>query len=357
MTFRPSIVFLPWVLLFASIINSGLVKAQDIHFTQYDQAPFTINPGLTGNFDGRHRFLLNQRTQWRSVTTPFTTWGFSYDWRMAGDFRLFSFNKPLPGECPPKYRPWNIGVSLYSDRTGDSRLTMNHFSLNVSHSGWGLGDITVVPGVSLGITTLNIDYGALQFDNQWNGLSFNSSLPTGEQFARDARSYWHAHTGVLFRGGTPGEGWDAGVALYHLSSPRESWFDQGFVRLDRRWNVHGRYHWNITSQWAVEPMALFMHQGPYREFNVGARAYYTLDARKWMYRAVFAGFIGRTRDAGAVVLGMRYDGWTVGVSYDINTSDLSAASNGRGGLEWSVGYVLPTRPQACPDKKICRDYL
>jgi type IX secretion system PorP/SprF family membrane protein len=349
-----------WTLLRIAgcVLLAVRAAAQDIHFTQFDQAPFNINPGLTGHFEGRHRFLFNQRTQWRSVTTPFTTWGVTYDWRIPGEFRLFRTNKPRQGECPPKHRPWNLGVSFYTDRTGDSRLTMNHFSLNISNSQLAIGGVSVVPGISMGVTTLNIDYSALQFDNQWNGLVYNPSLPTGEQFARDARSYWHVHAGVLFRGGgSSGNRWDAGVALYHLSSPRESWFDQGFVRLDRRWNVHGRYHWALSQQWVVEPTALFMRQGPHREFNVGARAYYVLDVRKWMYRALFAGFIGRTRDAGAVVVGMRYDGWTVGVSYDINTSDLTTASNGRGGLEWSVGYILPTRPRVCPDKKVCRDYL
>jgi hypothetical protein len=44
--------------------------AQDIHFSQFDQAMLWQNSAQVGAFNGQFRFAANQRNQWRSVTTP-----------------------------------------------------------------------------------------------------------------------------------------------------------------------------------------------------------------------------------------------------------------------------------------------
>ena len=54
--------------------------AQDNHFSQFYAAPMTVNPALTGLFDGRYRGIVNYRTQWNSIlNTAFVTKGASGD--------------------------------------------------------------------------------------------------------------------------------------------------------------------------------------------------------------------------------------------------------------------------------------
>lgn len=330
-------------------------KAQDIHFSQFDSAPFNVNPGNTGNFEGRHRFQFNQRSQWRSVTTPYLTTGIAYDVRLPGDALL----KKRRQECPPLYRKWNVGVVYFGDRAGDSRLSQHQLSVLVSRGGRPLaGGFSITPGLALGITNMSIDYTKLQFDTQWNGLAYNAALPNGESFARDARTYVHLHAGVVTCKKWSDRRWvDGGISVYNVSSPRQSWFDQSFVRLDRRVNIHVRASWEVQPRWQIEPTMLWMAQGTYREWNVGARVHYLLSDQPWMYRSVFAGIMGRARDAGYFSAGVRYDDWTVAVSYDVNTSALRTVSNGRGGLEWSVAYIIAPKPRICLTKKVCPDYF
>jgi hypothetical protein len=48
----------------------------------------------------------------------------------------------------------------------------------------------------------------------------------------------------------------------------------------------------------------------------------------------------RRKDAAIVSAGVDYNNLNVGVSYDFNTSDLDRASNGKGGYEISLIYII-----------------
>jgi hypothetical protein len=61
----------------------------------------------------------------------------------------------------------------------------------------------------------------------------------------------------------------------------------------------------------------------------------------------------RFNDAVIPYMGLEFADWHFGLSYDVNTSSLKAASNSRGGIELSLIYIKkPTDPNAkklnCP---------
>lgn len=43
------------------------ITAQDLHFSQYYASPLTLNPALTGKFDGLYRVSAIYRDQWRNI--------------------------------------------------------------------------------------------------------------------------------------------------------------------------------------------------------------------------------------------------------------------------------------------------
>ncbi len=57
------------LLLFASL----QVQSQDIHFSQFFEAPLLRNPALAGLFTGDLRIQAVYRTQWQSVSVPYQT--------------------------------------------------------------------------------------------------------------------------------------------------------------------------------------------------------------------------------------------------------------------------------------------
>src|SRR6186997_2334542 len=59
------------LLFFTSFISVSL--AQDPNFSQFFASPLTLNPALTGKFDGTFRLAGNYRNQWPSINNAFVT--------------------------------------------------------------------------------------------------------------------------------------------------------------------------------------------------------------------------------------------------------------------------------------------
>ena len=68
---------LRWYILVCLTVLSIVAEAQDIHWSQYNDNQVFQNPGNAGNFNGDYRIIANYRSQWKSVTVPFTTLSYS----------------------------------------------------------------------------------------------------------------------------------------------------------------------------------------------------------------------------------------------------------------------------------------
>jgi type IX secretion system PorP/SprF family membrane protein len=325
------------------LLLPGFSFAQDIHFSQFDVAPMVYNPAMTGQFDGNYRVIANQRTQWRSVTTPYMTIGGSVDARNLNG---------LTG----------LGTSLaiYQDQAGDSHLK----TLSVDLGGSWLIPVssdslhTLSTGVQLGFTNRKIDYSQLTFDNQWSGISYDPGLSTNETFTKD--SYTNLNVSL-------GAGWFwkperrkefyAGFGVYNLTNPKQSFYGDESIRLDTRFNLHANSSFPISDKLDLLPSALFQTQGKFKELILGTSVKYLVNDQAGLYRTVFGGMYYRTRDAGYILAGMDYDDWRVALSYDINLSKLRPASEGRGGLEISVVYIF--RKLRIPEigDRLCPDFI
>ncbi|MDZ4751140.1 MAG: PorP/SprF family type IX secretion system membrane protein [Flavobacteriales bacterium] len=320
------------------------VCAQDIHFSQFGDAPFNLNPGLTGMFDADIRIIGNQRTQWRSVTLPYSTFA------IHGDGR----------DLIKKFKNLSIGAGFSHDKAGDSRLKTTAINL----SGAFAKELTNAPehifsaGLGLSFHFVGIDYSDLRYDNQWSGIFFDPGINSNENFQRDSRFYPDLSLGLAHEYSSP-EGWKAtsGIGLYNLMTPQQSFFDITTVRLDPRINFSSAFNIPLSAEWDIQPSTLLSIQGKYKEWNIGSLANYVVMNERSIYRSVYGGLFFRTKDAGYIVAGMRYDDWKVGLSYDINTSNLKPASNGRGGLEIAVVYLINLANDDLLLKKYCPDFF
>src|ERR671926_470167 len=57
-------------------------SAQDIHFSQFFEAPLLRNPSLAGIFSGDVRVQAVYRDQWNSVTTAYKTASLNAEYKM-----------------------------------------------------------------------------------------------------------------------------------------------------------------------------------------------------------------------------------------------------------------------------------
>ena len=335
--------FLHIIVFLLGIIPFSIVKGQDIHYSQFYLSPINLNPAMVGQFKGDYRFIGNYRTQWQSVTIPFTTISFAADAKKL-------FNR----------KDVAAGIQINQDRTGDSKF--NTFQINLS--GAYMKPIskdssrTLSFGLQSGFTNRSINYNPLSFDAQYNGYYYDPNLPTQETFLKASRTYLNLHMGVAyFWKVAPRKSINAGMALFNINKPKQSFFNNDGIKLDRRYVFHAGAEWKIHEKFNILPSMLFMAQGTYKEFDLGASVKYILTDFIGIYRTVWAGLFYRNKDAGFLTAGMDYDQWKVGISYDINVSTLIPASNHRGGLELAIIYIIDKTPPKRIIHRVCPDYI
>jgi hypothetical protein len=195
------------------------------------------------------------------------------------------------------------------------------------------------------------------FDNQFNGINFDPTLPTQETFANDARTNISVATGAVYSWNrSANERLTAGIAGFNLNRPNQGFYGQKILR-DRRLSVFALYERPINADWAVLPGFSFNLQGKYRELLLGGQGRYTLINRLGTYRAVDGGIWFRNRDAIIVRAGVAIQNWSVALSYDTNISKLTPASNLRGGLELSAHYIITRFKPKNTIHRVCPDYI
>ena len=317
--------------------------AQDIHFSQFFNAPLALGPGTIGAFDGDYRFNGIFRQQWRAVTVPYRTLAF------GGDAAHFAGVKGL-----------GLGAWLFNDRAGDSRLNQFHFSLGTSWTQrFGTNqDHALTGGIQFGLTSLSLDPGGLTFDSQYNGYYFDPDRASGEQFARSALVHTDLHVGAIYRYRPAARtSLQVGFGLFNLTTPTIGFLGSAGVPLDRRSTFHILSQFPISDKLDLLPMLQYMTQGPFNELDLGSNLRYILLDRYGLNRAVLIGLHYRAVDAGYLYAGLEYDDWTFGLSYDINTSDLVPASRNRGAIEFAVLRILRKRPSVPVQFKACPTQL
>lgn len=330
-----------WILLL--LLAPFVSSAQDIHFSQADMVPYNYSPASTGLFDGDIRGMAVERTQWRSVTTPYQTFGIAVDARDVG-----SSNGT------------GVGLSILQDRAGDGRLSTLSVnaqgSLHIPISKDSLQILSV--GLGLGFTHMSVDPDAFQFDSQWNGSAYDPTWATGEQFQRTARTYANMSLGVAYQKRWKRRNeWQAALSLNNLTRPDQSFFNDLGVKLRGRTSLASWARLEVSEEWDVIPTLLWQAQGEFRELLMGAQARYLLSGNTEVHQAVLGGFAFRTQDAGYIVLGGEYGPWKAGLSYDINLSNLQPASNGKGGLEIAVHYIHKVFEPGSIPRRYCPDFL
>src|SRR6202007_1542836 len=107
-TFLLSLALLPCLFLF-----QPAAKAQDPGFSQFFASPLTLNPALTGKFNGTLRVAGNYRNQWPAINNAFIT-------------STVSVDAPVFHNILPETDTWGVGLMPMTDRTANGILTSNY---------------------------------------------------------------------------------------------------------------------------------------------------------------------------------------------------------------------------------------
>jgi type IX secretion system PorP/SprF family membrane protein len=340
------------IVLTALIISLGsCVYSQDIHFSQFNEFPSQLNPAITG-VTNNLRASLQYKTQWGSVTVPYKTYGASFEMK---------FNqKPWEQEDNNQFykkatKNMSWGISVFNDKAGDGDmgLTQANFSLS---SPVALNEKnTLAIGLQASFAQRSLDYTKLIWPDQYNGSTYDVSMNSGENFSSSKFTYGDFAAGLLWTYGK-GEMYmtandevkaNAGVALYHINKPKETYISNTAELMDMKVVVHGGLIFGIkNTNLDIAPSFMLDFQGPAKEIVAGTLFKYNLrEDSKYTGNVksatVSVGGYYRNNDAIIPTLLLEIGQYALGISYDLNVSDLSTASTHRGGIELTLRFVAP----------------
>ena len=319
--------------------------AQDIHYSQFNATTQNLNPAQTGLFNGDWRFAGNYRSQWSAIPVPYKTFS------IAADTRL---KTGLQNDVPA------VGLIVNNDRSGDSKFTTTQVFLSASYIKKLTKDSAHFLSIALqpGISTKSFDINALTFDNQYNGDRYDATLSSGESFSRTRITYFDLGGGLayLWRKSSRTK-LNVGVSAFHLNAPKQSFFNDDAIRLDSKFVVSGLAEFPVSEKLDVLPTFMYEGQGKFHETVLGASGRYFLKPVNGIETAVSLGAYYRVKDAVIISAGMDWRNFNVGVSYDVNTSNLIAATNRRGGFELSLIYIFKKEVPFVAKKRVCPIYM
>ncbi len=333
------------VILISHISYLTSTFAQDIHLSQFNSSPQNLNPAQTGLFDGDWRFVGNHRSQWAAIPVPYKTYSLSTDTRLKMKY---------------KNGVTALGLLINTDKAGDSKFSTTQVCVSGAYIKKIGADSTsfISVGVQPGITSKSFNINALTFDNQYDGDNYNAALGSGENFSKTRITYFDLGGGLTYLWKkTQRTQASVGLSAFHLNMPKQSFFNDNTIRLDIKTTISGIAEFPVMAQLDVLPTVMYQRQGKFKETILGVFGKYYLQPIGGMTTAISLGGFYRLKDAFICSVGMEYRSFNVGLSYDVNTSKLTEATNNKGGFEISVIYILKKDVLFVAKKRVCPIYM
>lgn len=332
-------------LLLITVLACFQPKAQDIHFSQFFEAPLLRNPSLAGIYEGDIRVQGVYRNQWNSFTNAYRTGSFNAEYKMPvgkGDDFI------------------TAGLQVMYDKAGTVGLTTTHLlpAFNYHKSLSGEKTMYLSLGFMGGVVQKRIDYSKMTTDNQYGGGGFDPASPTGEYFPNANLNYFDGSFGVSFNttfGADQLNTMFIGGAYHHVNRPKNSFYRNPQIELNPKYVFSAGVKFNIDDNTFFTLQADQSLQGPFSETIGGAMYSYKLgpDPDDPDY-VLHAGAFLRWKDALIPVIKIDMLPVSVALSYDVNVSQLKTASQSRGGFELSIAYIgFLDRYNTSRDKVLC----
>lgn len=304
--------------------------AQDIHFSQYWESNVLRNPGLTGIYSEDFKAGAIYRSQWNSLGNPYQTMAFSAEGRFALRHTRSDYI--------------TVSAMFFSDKAGRASLkttgiypTINYNKClsDPHHSYLSLG-------FTVGYLQRSFDPGKLTFDNFYQGGVVEPAAGAGEDLPNASMHHFDLGAGLSYNSSI-GDGsrinYLLGISAYHFTQPKANFAQTSdLVNLAMRINGSFGLNFQINDTWNVQVHGNLAFEGAYKESMLGGMVQWAPPDENGKGFGISAGAQARFGDAIIPMIKLDYKAQSFGISYDINTSPLKAATSMRGGLELTAFF-------------------
>jgi type IX secretion system PorP/SprF family membrane protein len=325
--------------------------AQDLHFSQWFNSPFTTNPANTGFIpDADYRLGVNYRNQWSTImSVPYKTMS------IWGDAQVFR-DRIESG--------WlGLGGVILRDVAGSGSLTSTKVYASAAyHQMLGVAHL-LSAGFNVGWANKRINTTDLKFPDQFDGKFFDSNLPTSVVLDAPNVSYFDMQVGVNYAYFPTDKLYlNGGISAWHLNQPRESFFTtpdslSGYdSRIARRYNAFVNASFKLNDLVIINPMAYFSTTAKVSELVAGGNVQYNLSGDG--ETQLVGGLYYRPGDAVIPMVGFVWKTIKLMFTYDATTSSLNKYNYSRGAFEFALmqngfynEYNGDRRQSMCPSFK------
>jgi type IX secretion system PorP/SprF family membrane protein len=214
------------------------------------------------------------------------------------------------------------------------------------------GNQRIAMGLQIGFIQRRFDRSKLTFGDQWNPITgYNPGAVSADVLTRTAASSFDAGAGILYYDATPGKkaNFFGGFAASHLTKPQDKFSVGEDETLPMRYTFHAGIRIALSDVLSLTPNALYLRQGTASEKMVGAYMQMkATDNTDFMLGANY-----RFKDAFSPYVGFYHKNVVVGLSYDVNTSDLGKMARGSNSFEISLSFVGKKKVRTPETEFVC----
>ena len=319
-------------LLYISVLLAlcGMNKAtaQSMHFSQYYNSPLLLNPANTAlmpEYD--YRLGANFRNQWAALPVPYNTVD------AFGDFKI-------GGNGETVHNNWlGLGGAIFSDKAGSGSLALLQFQFSAAYH-LNFNEKSMLSfGLSGGYVQRSVNYDALTFDNQWDGLSFNTHMPNGERVGVLKTNFTTIGAGLNYAYIPNEEAYiNVGIGVANINQPIESFYN-GSNQINMRPNFNLDMLFRTSDKLILNPSAYFTAQNGASELVFGSLTRINMTSpRDPKASQLILGLYDRWNDAIIGVIGYQIGGLQFMANYDFTLSTLSPYNAAYGAFEVSLIY-------------------
>lgn len=309
-----------------------VVLGQDLHLSQFYTNQQMINPALAGDNMGDFQIGVNYRNQWPEINEPLRTIGASLEKRFYNGAQQYQ-----------------LGLLLLNDQYGPFDVSKTKVALSFGFP-IILGKHRITPGIQAGYVMENSDFTSRTHPDQWEYSQgeFNTNLPSGEGNLNDMVQFLDVAAGATYQYNFKRyTNVRLGYALHHFNRPDISKYED--ANLPFRHTAHINANLPIGQKFWLMPDAQFSSTTETENLLFGTRM--MVKQAGSFYNALYFGAFYRSNldyeDAIVPVFGFVFKTIDIGVSYDINISELSSLGDQKSTLEISARYYTP---MSSPDR-------
>ena len=320
------------ILLVVALTASIRLRAQDMHFSQYNNCPQLINPALTGQFETMLKATLLHRRQWSNIGTGYITSG------LDAQYKLLSLNSS---------NFFGFGLLVLQDNAGIAQQSTLAVKMSAAYNIVASDDDLISAGFQLGFEQRSLSLEGLAWDSQYNGSFYDPSMDSKERIITNTRSFIDVGAGFHWKHRARKK-YDLGYALMHSNQQITM-----IARSDDRMGIRQVFKAAWIKRYKYIDMkydALVQRQSGSNEVMIGATAEYRIgDESKYtnVKTASLArfGVFYRWKDAICPYIGFEYKRFAaISLGYDLRLAQMPYTSARPGGPEFSLTYLgMPER--------------